>query len=156
MSNSATSQRIIQMIWCVHVSFYLCDSSSTLIVHVFRFIKFISLKCELVTKCIMWNVIIQRGLAPLGMKHRDILDKISRSVFNPFDENEYGCCTGLSPPRQSSSRSADHDPFRFHWLIPVSAVQVRPASVTGEQPHHRPCEVSSRWRCAATCLLWSE
>ncbi|XP_072218150.1 rho guanine nucleotide exchange factor TIAM2 isoform X2 [Leuresthes tenuis] len=33
--------------------------------------------------------------------------------------------------RMTSSRSADLDPFRFRWLIPVSAVQVRPASVTG-------------------------
>ncbi|KAM7368297.1 hypothetical protein PAMP_014531 [Pampus punctatissimus] len=37
--------------------------------------------------------------------------------------------------RMTSSRSADLDPFRFRWLIPVSAVQVRPANITGsEQP----------------------
>nr|XP_019969408.1 PREDICTED: T-lymphoma invasion and metastasis-inducing protein 2-like [Paralichthys olivaceus] len=35
-----------------------------------------------------------------------------------------------------SSRSADHDPFRFRWLIPVSAVQVRPANITGSE---NPC-----------------
>uniref|UniRef100_A0A8D3ABI0 TIAM Rac1 associated GEF 2 n=1 Tax=Scophthalmus maximus TaxID=52904 RepID=A0A8D3ABI0_SCOMX len=33
--------------------------------------------------------------------------------------------------RMTSSRSADLDPFRFRWLIPVSAVQVRPANITG-------------------------
>ncbi|KAM4522432.1 rho guanine nucleotide exchange factor TIAM2 isoform 2-T2 [Odontesthes bonariensis] len=33
--------------------------------------------------------------------------------------------------RMTSSRSADLDPFRFRWLIPVSAVQVRLANVTG-------------------------
>ncbi|XP_040925525.1 rho guanine nucleotide exchange factor TIAM2 isoform X2 [Betta splendens] len=37
---------------------------------------------------------------------------------------------------QTSSRSADLDPFRFRWLIPVSAVQVRPANVTGSE---NPC-----------------
>ncbi|XP_053192778.1 rho guanine nucleotide exchange factor TIAM2-like [Scomber japonicus] len=37
--------------------------------------------------------------------------------------------------KMSGSRSADLDPFRFRWLIPVSAVQVRPANITGsEQP----------------------
>eukprot|EP00064_Thunnus_orientalis_P019391 superscaffoldBa00004833_g19509 len=37
--------------------------------------------------------------------------------------------------RMTGSRSADLDPFRFRWLIPVSAVQVRPANITGsEQP----------------------
>lgn len=30
-----------------------------------------------------------------------------------------------------TGRSADLDPFRFRWLIPVSAVQVRPANITG-------------------------
>ncbi|XP_030577346.1 T-lymphoma invasion and metastasis-inducing protein 2-like isoform X2 [Archocentrus centrarchus] len=35
--------------------------------------------------------------------------------------------------RMTSSRSADLDPFRFRWLIPVSAVQVRPASITGSE-----------------------
>ncbi|CAB1440511.1 unnamed protein product [Pleuronectes platessa] len=35
-----------------------------------------------------------------------------------------------------SSRSADLDPFRFRWLIPVSAVQVRPVSITGSE---NPC-----------------
>ncbi|XP_060947631.1 rho guanine nucleotide exchange factor TIAM2 [Limanda limanda] len=38
--------------------------------------------------------------------------------------------------RTMSSRSADHDPFRFRWLIPVSAVQVRPANTTGSE---NPC-----------------
>ncbi|KAI3364687.1 hypothetical protein L3Q82_011457, partial [Scortum barcoo] len=32
--------------------------------------------------------------------------------------------------RTAGSRSADLDPFRFRWLIPVSAIQVRPASIT--------------------------
>ncbi|XP_062266930.1 rho guanine nucleotide exchange factor TIAM2 [Platichthys flesus] len=35
-----------------------------------------------------------------------------------------------------STRSADLDPFRFRWLIPVSAVQVRPVSITGSE---NPC-----------------
>uniref|UniRef100_A0A087YBJ9 TIAM Rac1 associated GEF 2a n=1 Tax=Poecilia formosa TaxID=48698 RepID=A0A087YBJ9_POEFO len=34
---------------------------------------------------------------------------------------------------QTSSRSADLDPFRFRWLIPVSALQVRPANVPGSE-----------------------
>ncbi|KAM3602394.1 uncharacterized protein V6R79_003224 [Siganus canaliculatus] len=38
--------------------------------------------------------------------------------------------------RMTGSRSADLDPFRFRWLIPVSAVQVRPANVTGSE---NPC-----------------
>uniref|UniRef100_A0A3Q3KV78 DH domain-containing protein n=2 Tax=Mastacembelus armatus TaxID=205130 RepID=A0A3Q3KV78_9TELE len=38
--------------------------------------------------------------------------------------------------RMTSSRSADLDAFRFRWLIPVSAVQVRPANVTGSE---NPC-----------------
>ncbi|XP_034436470.1 T-lymphoma invasion and metastasis-inducing protein 2 isoform X1 [Hippoglossus hippoglossus] len=38
--------------------------------------------------------------------------------------------------RTMSSRSADLDPFRFRWLIPVSAVQVRPANITGSE---NPC-----------------
>uniref|UniRef100_A0A667ZQ49 TIAM Rac1 associated GEF 2b n=1 Tax=Myripristis murdjan TaxID=586833 RepID=A0A667ZQ49_9TELE len=36
----------------------------------------------------------------------------------------------------SPSRSGDLDPFRFRWLIPVSAVQVRPANITGTE---NPC-----------------
>uniref|UniRef100_A0A665VU17 TIAM Rac1 associated GEF 2b n=1 Tax=Echeneis naucrates TaxID=173247 RepID=A0A665VU17_ECHNA len=36
----------------------------------------------------------------------------------------------------TGSRSADLDPFRFRWLIPVSAVQVRPANITGSE---NPC-----------------
>ncbi|XP_074471641.1 rho guanine nucleotide exchange factor TIAM2-like isoform X2 [Sebastes fasciatus] len=35
--------------------------------------------------------------------------------------------------RMTASRSADLDPFRFRWLIPVSAVQVRPANITENQ-----------------------
>ncbi|XP_031172000.2 T-lymphoma invasion and metastasis-inducing protein 2-like [Sander lucioperca] len=35
--------------------------------------------------------------------------------------------------RMTGSRSADLDPFRFRWLIPVSAVQVRPANITGAE-----------------------
>ncbi|XP_005732851.1 T-lymphoma invasion and metastasis-inducing protein 2-like isoform X1 [Pundamilia nyererei] len=35
--------------------------------------------------------------------------------------------------KMTSSRSADLDPFRFRWLIPVSAVQVRPANITGSE-----------------------
>ncbi|XP_028460482.1 T-lymphoma invasion and metastasis-inducing protein 2 [Perca flavescens] len=35
--------------------------------------------------------------------------------------------------RMTGSRSADLDPFRFRWLIPVSAVQVRPANITGSE-----------------------
>ncbi|XP_008289536.1 T-lymphoma invasion and metastasis-inducing protein 2 [Stegastes partitus] len=35
--------------------------------------------------------------------------------------------------RMTPSRSADLDPFRFRWLIPVSAVQVRPANITGSE-----------------------
>ncbi|KAM9339293.1 rho guanine nucleotide exchange factor TIAM2 [Symphorus nematophorus] len=38
--------------------------------------------------------------------------------------------------RMTASRSADLDPFRFRWLIPVSAVQVRPANITGSD---NPC-----------------
>uniref|UniRef100_UPI0037E8A73A rho guanine nucleotide exchange factor TIAM2 n=1 Tax=Semicossyphus pulcher TaxID=241346 RepID=UPI0037E8A73A len=38
--------------------------------------------------------------------------------------------------RMTASRSADLDPFRFRWLIPVSAVQVRPANITGSE---NPC-----------------
>uniref|UniRef100_A0A8C4IJD8 TIAM Rac1 associated GEF 2a n=1 Tax=Dicentrarchus labrax TaxID=13489 RepID=A0A8C4IJD8_DICLA len=38
--------------------------------------------------------------------------------------------------RMTGSRSADLDPFRFRWLIPVSAVQVRPANITGSE---NPC-----------------
>ncbi|XP_068198740.1 rho guanine nucleotide exchange factor TIAM2-like isoform X2 [Antennarius striatus] len=33
--------------------------------------------------------------------------------------------------RTNGPRSADLDPFRFRWLIPVSEVQVRPAPLTG-------------------------
>ncbi|XP_014905876.1 T-lymphoma invasion and metastasis-inducing protein 2 isoform X1 [Poecilia latipinna] len=35
--------------------------------------------------------------------------------------------------RMTSSRSADLDPFRFRWLIPVSALQVRPANIPGSE-----------------------
>ncbi|TMS12125.1 T-lymphoma invasion and metastasis-inducing protein 2 [Larimichthys crocea] len=35
--------------------------------------------------------------------------------------------------RMTGARSADLDPFRFRWLIPVSAVQVRPANITGSE-----------------------
>ncbi|XP_068454792.1 rho guanine nucleotide exchange factor TIAM2-like [Clinocottus analis] len=35
--------------------------------------------------------------------------------------------------RMTASRSADPDPFRFRWLIPVSAVQVRPVNITGSR-----------------------
>ncbi|XP_023266851.1 T-lymphoma invasion and metastasis-inducing protein 2-like [Seriola lalandi dorsalis] len=38
--------------------------------------------------------------------------------------------------RMTGSRSADLDPFRFRWLIPVSAVQVRLANITGSE---NPC-----------------
>ncbi|XP_076011233.1 rho guanine nucleotide exchange factor TIAM2 [Genypterus blacodes] len=38
--------------------------------------------------------------------------------------------------RMTSSRSADMDPFKFRWLIPVSAVQVRMANNTGTE---NPC-----------------
>ncbi|KAG7234558.1 hypothetical protein INR49_004479 [Caranx melampygus] len=38
--------------------------------------------------------------------------------------------------RMTGSRSNDLDPFRFRWLIPVSAVQVRPSSITGSE---NPC-----------------
>nr|XP_020444360.1 LOW QUALITY PROTEIN: T-lymphoma invasion and metastasis-inducing protein 2-like [Monopterus albus] len=43
---------------------------------------------------------------------------------------------GKLKKRMTGSRSADLDPFRFRWLIPVSAVQVRPAGVTGSE---NPC-----------------
>ncbi|XP_035986329.1 T-lymphoma invasion and metastasis-inducing protein 2 [Fundulus heteroclitus] len=35
--------------------------------------------------------------------------------------------------RMTSSRSADLDPFRFRWLIPVSALQMRPANIPGSE-----------------------
>ncbi|XP_028252589.1 T-lymphoma invasion and metastasis-inducing protein 2 [Parambassis ranga] len=35
--------------------------------------------------------------------------------------------------RTTGTRSADLDPFRFRWLIPVSAVQVRPANIAGSE-----------------------
>ncbi|XP_014327868.1 T-lymphoma invasion and metastasis-inducing protein 2-like [Xiphophorus maculatus] len=35
--------------------------------------------------------------------------------------------------RMTSSRSADLDPFRFRWLIPVSTLQVRPANIPGSE-----------------------
>ncbi|XP_078145909.1 rho guanine nucleotide exchange factor TIAM2 [Centroberyx gerrardi] len=38
--------------------------------------------------------------------------------------------------RMTGSRPADLDPFRFRWLIPVSAVQVRLANITGTE---NPC-----------------
>ncbi|KAK2855830.1 hypothetical protein Q5P01_004565 [Channa striata] len=38
--------------------------------------------------------------------------------------------------RMAGSRSADLNPVRFRWLIPVSAVQVRPAAFTGSE---NPC-----------------
>ncbi|XP_062415745.1 rho guanine nucleotide exchange factor TIAM2-like [Pungitius pungitius] len=41
--------------------------------------------------------------------------------------------SGKLKKRMAASRSADLDPFRFRWLIPVSAVQVRPAGVTGSE-----------------------
>lgn len=68
---------------------------------------------------------------------------------------------------QTSSRSADLDPFRFRWLIPVSAVQVRPANITGEWPVRVRFvtavlvqQLSSRRRCdglsslCCVCRLW--
>ena len=33
---------------------------------------------------------------------------------------------------QTTSRSGDLDPFKFRWLIPVSAVQVRLGNAAGE------------------------
>ncbi|XP_070843998.1 rho guanine nucleotide exchange factor TIAM2-like [Chaetodon trifascialis] len=38
--------------------------------------------------------------------------------------------------RMTGSRSADLDPFRFRWLIPVSALQVRATNITGSE---NPC-----------------
>ncbi|KAM4713396.1 rho guanine nucleotide exchange factor TIAM2 isoform 1-T3 [Anableps anableps] len=38
--------------------------------------------------------------------------------------------------RMTGSRSADLDPFRFRWFIPVSALQVRPANIPGSE---EPC-----------------
>ncbi|KAM3861463.1 rho guanine nucleotide exchange factor TIAM2 [Diretmus argenteus] len=38
--------------------------------------------------------------------------------------------------KMTGSRSGDLDPFRFRWLIPVSAVQVRLANITGTE---NPC-----------------
>ncbi|XP_038150217.1 T-lymphoma invasion and metastasis-inducing protein 2 [Cyprinodon tularosa] len=35
--------------------------------------------------------------------------------------------------RMTSSRSADLDPFRFRWLIPVSALHIRPANIPGSE-----------------------
>lgn len=68
---------------------------------------------------------------------------------------------------QTSSRSADLDPFRFRWLIPVSAVQVRPANITGEWPIRVRFvtavlvqQLSSRRRCdglsslCCVCRFW--
>ncbi|XP_069579299.1 rho guanine nucleotide exchange factor TIAM2-like [Brachyistius frenatus] len=48
-----------------------------------------------------------------------------RAVILVYREN------GKLKKRMPGSRPADLDPFRFRWLIPVSAVQVRPATVTG-------------------------
>lgn len=57
----------------------------------------------------------------------------------------------LSSVGQTGSRSADLDPFRFRWLIPVSAVQVRPANITGQWP------IRGRWRCAGGALaVWAD
>nr|XP_040016089.1 T-lymphoma invasion and metastasis-inducing protein 2-like [Gasterosteus aculeatus aculeatus] len=41
--------------------------------------------------------------------------------------------SGKLKKRMTAARPADLDPFRFRWLIPVSAVQVRPAGITGSE-----------------------
>lgn len=70
----------------------------------------------------------------------------------------------MSSVEQTSSRSADLDPFRFRWLIPVSAVQVRPANITGQRANTTCQELcwfvisvsvqqsSSRWRRVSASL----
>ncbi|CAJ1077763.1 T-lymphoma invasion and metastasis-inducing protein 2 [Xyrichtys novacula] len=45
-------------------------------------------------------------------------------------------CRDNKLKKRMTGRSADLDPFRFRWLIPVSAVQVRPANITGSE---NPC-----------------
>ncbi|XP_034756024.1 T-lymphoma invasion and metastasis-inducing protein 2-like isoform X2 [Etheostoma cragini] len=50
-----------------------------------------------------------------------------RAVILVYREN------GKLKKRMTGSRSADLDPFRFRWLIPISAVQVRPANITGSE-----------------------
>ncbi|XP_013881920.1 T-lymphoma invasion and metastasis-inducing protein 2 isoform X2 [Austrofundulus limnaeus] len=52
--------------------------------------------------------------------------------------------------RMTNSRSADLDPFRFRWLIPVSALQIRSANIPGSgdpcvwELVHRKSEVEGR------------
>uniref|UniRef100_A0AAQ5ZM28 TIAM Rac1 associated GEF 2a n=1 Tax=Amphiprion ocellaris TaxID=80972 RepID=A0AAQ5ZM28_AMPOC len=53
-----------------------------------------------------------------------------RAVILVYRENSKLKKRMVSP---TASRSADLDPFRFRWLIPVSAVQVRPANITGSE-----------------------
>ncbi|XP_067338990.1 rho guanine nucleotide exchange factor TIAM2 [Channa argus] len=50
-----------------------------------------------------------------------------RAVILVYREN------GKLKKRMTGSRSADLNPFRFRWLIPVSAVQVRPATIPGSE-----------------------
>ncbi|XP_060908759.1 rho guanine nucleotide exchange factor TIAM2-like [Labrus mixtus] len=71
-------------------------------------------------------------LPSLGRLRKDpeiTLFVFKRAVILVYRENKL-------KKRMTGSRSADLDPFRFRWLIPVSAVQVRPANITGSE---NPC-----------------
>ncbi|XP_041831359.1 T-lymphoma invasion and metastasis-inducing protein 2 [Melanotaenia boesemani] len=65
------------------------------------------------------------GLRRLRKEPQLSLFVFKRAVILVYRENS------KLKKRMTSSRSADLDPFRFRWLIPVSAVQVRPANISG-------------------------
>ncbi|KAM6992558.1 rho guanine nucleotide exchange factor TIAM2 [Tautogolabrus adspersus] len=78
------------------------------------------------------SVVWLNPLPSLGRLRKDpevTLFVFKRAVILVYRENKL-------KKRMTGSRSADLDPFRFRWLIPVSAVQVRPANITGSE---NPC-----------------
>ncbi|XP_034555401.1 T-lymphoma invasion and metastasis-inducing protein 2 [Notolabrus celidotus] len=77
------------------------------------------------------SVVWLNPLPSLGRLRKDpelTLFVFKRAVILVYRENKL--------KKRMTGRSADLDPFRFRWLIPVSAVQVRPANVTGSE---NPC-----------------
>ncbi|KAA8582967.1 hypothetical protein FQN60_015513, partial [Etheostoma spectabile] len=68
------------------------------------------------------------GFCANHIKVQKVLERVfKRAVILVYRENI------KLKKRMTGSRSADLDPFRFRWLIPVSAVQVRPANITGSE-----------------------
>ncbi|XP_074542057.1 rho guanine nucleotide exchange factor TIAM2 [Halichoeres trimaculatus] len=74
------------------------------------------------------SVVWLNPLPSLGRLRKDpelTLFVFKRAVILVYRENKL--------KKRMTGRSADLDPFRFRWLIPVSAVQVRPANITGSE-----------------------